>query len=439
MTLVLSFIVICCFQFCAKVIVWIIILVSLILIFIVGGIALYFGIRHCKDVLETDKTSGYILIGFGAALLLVGIILLLIIIALRKRISLGSALVQEASRMIKNNICLLLVPIIYAIIFAIGTVLIVITMVFYFSSLEMKGDDYSREIVFKKNDRLVVIYSVLCFFWLLFFIIGMTQYTIAGAGALFYFSRSSSDRKYFPIASTLWTLVWHHLGSIAVGSFLIALVCTFRAIVLYMSKKAKASKNETLRCILSCLQCCLGCLQKLLEFISCRAYILMAIEGKNFWYSAFDAIKLLLSNPIRSLFITAISKFLIVCGELLVCAITTITCFIILRPDVFSADGKSPIHVVYWWFIAFLCAIISILITWIFFQVYDYLIDTAYMCFLKDEEMEMKYRNDYLTYASDDLRSFMDVVDENAKDIENGGDGNFRNDRKDTPIIKISV
>jgi hypothetical protein len=189
LTLLLCLFTVCCLQCCAKIIVWLIIIVALVLIFVVGGIALYYGIRYCRDDLQSNKTSGYVLIGFGSVMLFIGLIIFLIIIALRNRISLAAALVQESSRfylfyryddfnifafrIIKNNLCLLLVPFAYAILFAIGVALLIITMVYYFSSLEQVADGPIRKIIFNKNDRYVVLYSVLCFFWLAFFIVGV--------------------------------------------------------------------------------------------------------------------------------------------------------------------------------------------------------------------------------------------------------------------------
>lgn len=242
----------------------------------------------------------------------------------------------------------------------------------------------------------------------------MNQYTIAGVGAALYFSRSSKDHPAFPIARTLKTLLLHHIGSIAVGSFLIALVATVRTIILYLSKQAKDARNETLKTLLACVQCCLGCLQKLVEFIAERAYIMMAIHGKNFWVSSFDALKLMLDNPLRSALLTAISKLLIVMAMVFVTGVSVLVCFVILRPNLFSESIAPFFPVLYWWFILLICAIIAFFVVWLVFQVYEFLIDTIFMCFLYDEHLEHKYGDEHLTYASDDLREFMDIVDNNA-------------------------
>lgn len=419
-TLVIAFVVICCLQCFAKVITWCLIFAGVLLVVVIGIITLVYGANNYTNGLQSDKTSSYIFIGFGIGCLVAALILIIILIALRNRISLAASLVKVASEAIKGNMCLILVPVVYALIFIVGLVLILVTMVYFLSSLEIDPGDPEtmsvRSIKIIKEDRYVVLFVVLCFWWMTFLIIGANQYTIAGAGAYHYFSRKG-EKPLFPIARTLVTLVLHHLGSIAVGAFLIALVATVRTILLYIAQKVKKTKNEQLKCLIACLQCCLGCLQKCVEFIASRAYIMMAIQGKNFWVSAFDALTLLMANPLRTMLLTAISKFLIIMAEITVAGLSVLISFILLRPDLFKEGLVSPFPpVMYWWFISFICALIAFFLTWIIFQVYESLIDTLFFCFLYDEHMEEIGRENYTTYCPEDLKQYMTVVDTNARE-----------------------
>lgn len=93
----------------------------------------------------------------------------------------------------------------------------------------------------------------------------------------------------------------YHLGSIAFGSFLIALIQFIRIIFEYYKKQIeKANKeNPAIKVILCLTSYLLDCLERFIKFISKNAYIQMAITGKNFCSSAWNAFILILKNALR--------------------------------------------------------------------------------------------------------------------------------------------
>lgn len=83
-----------------------------------------------------------------------------------------------------------------------------------------------------------------------------------------------------PILTSVWRLIRYHLGSVALGSFVIALVKFIRYILMYLEKKLKeqdeGSSNPLTKCALACLkccQCCLWCFEKVLKYLNKNAYI----------------------------------------------------------------------------------------------------------------------------------------------------------------------
>ncbi|KAH7825053.1 putative Choline Transporter-like (CTL) Family Protein [Monocercomonoides exilis] len=419
--IILSFIWICFMQCCGKCLVWTSIILCLILILLLGLWMLIYGLtNYMKLPSEQDKTNCYVLIGFGGAVLLIWIILVIIMIALRKRISLAVGLVQEASKALRSMCCLIVVPLGYILLFAVVVVFLIVTMVFYFSSLNFVENGGHKTIEPTSNTRWVVLFVFLMFLWCTFFIMGMNTSTIAGAGAEWYFTRDkATDLPTFPIGRSLKILVLHHMGSVSVGSFLIAVVALFRTIVLYLQQKVKekAPENCCLRCCLACLQCCLGCCQRFLEFIADRAYVMMMIFGKSFFPSAIDAMNLMLRNILRTAVLTKVTSIIIICGVLAVTALSSLICLIILRPD-FIVTEKPFLEIVYWWFILLICAIIAFAVAWLMMMVYDSLIQTLFMCFLIDEEMHLNSQGAHEPYASISLQQQMDTVKNRSKEMK---------------------
>lgn len=73
-------------------------------------------------------------------------------------------------------------------------------------------------------------YNLLAFFWFCQFIIGCQHMVIAGAVACWFFTRNKSKLG-SPILKSFGNLVRYHMGTVALGSFIIAVVQFLRAVL----------------------------------------------------------------------------------------------------------------------------------------------------------------------------------------------------------------
>lgn len=68
----------------------------------------------------------------------------------------------------------------------------------------------------------------------------------------------------------------YHLGSLAFGSFLLAVVWMLIAVFEYLNKKIEATSNRVTegftRVITGCVRCCLQCCHRFIKFINKNAY-----------------------------------------------------------------------------------------------------------------------------------------------------------------------
>ena len=63
----------------------------------------------------------------------------------------------------------------------------------------------------------------------------------------------------------------YHLGSLAMGSFVMALVWMIRFVLWLYTKwaeKYKASENGCVKCVLKSMNCCMVCFEKCVKFLS---------------------------------------------------------------------------------------------------------------------------------------------------------------------------
>ena len=123
--------------------------------------------------------------------------------------------------------------------------------------------------------KYVGLYSLFGYLWLNAFLIGVAQFTVSAACAIWYFSCTSDSNGKGSITRGFYWCFRFHFGSIAMGAFLIALVQFIRIIFEYYRRQMeKANKdNKVVKALLCLTSYLLDCLERFVKFISKNAYI----------------------------------------------------------------------------------------------------------------------------------------------------------------------
>eukprot|EP01046_Picozoa_sp_COSAG06_P048201 COSAG06_NODE_7158_length_2604_cov_0.969661_1_plen_849_part_10 len=142
--------------------------------------------------------------------------------------------------------------------------------------------------------------------WVAFFGFLWTANMFAGIGTIV-MSRSVADNYWhdpedthplptMPTVNALKGTLFYHLGSAIFGGLLIAIIQLIRAIIEYIDRQTKALRehNPSLECVFKVLACCSWCAEKVVKYLTSNAYICVAITGKAFMPSAWQAFKILL-------------------------------------------------------------------------------------------------------------------------------------------------
>ena len=92
-----------------------------------------------------------------------------------------------------------------------------------------------------------------------------------------------------------------HLGSLAFGALLVAVVQFVRVLFEWFDQQSKklTEGNEAAKLVVKCTRCCLWCLEKCLRFITGYAYIFIALNGDAFCTACRDTFKLLTGYPVQ--------------------------------------------------------------------------------------------------------------------------------------------
>ena len=104
----------------------------------------------------------------------------------------------------------------------------------------------------------------------------------------------------------------YHLGTLACGSFILAVVQLFRLMVEFINQKVRSatSNNKCGRGVLWCFRGCFFVLEKVVKYINRNAFIMTAMVGTGFWKSSQDAFHMITANIVRGFFVNQVNRVL---------------------------------------------------------------------------------------------------------------------------------
>lgn len=256
-----------------------------------------------QEQIKYTEITSYVLFGLSA-------LCILFACCFRNSIQTAVRCVQESGRAINNMILIFGVP------FLQGLMLLVFWITFGLISanlaslgevttrtfqVDLDGTQLSMR-TFEFNDfiRYCGWYLLFIFFWVAAFVLAIGDMTVALAVSRWYFTVSKREVNSSWVLGSLKTTFRYHLGTLAFGSLLLAIVRLLRAIMVRIQQTVKKMTNEKIaNMLLCCCQCCLCCLERILKFINKNAYIQCAIFGTPFWESGRQACFLIVRQAAR--------------------------------------------------------------------------------------------------------------------------------------------
>ncbi|GJQ71206.1 hypothetical protein Trydic_g1103 [Trypoxylus dichotomus] len=408
-------------RFFVGILVWVV-LVGVILFSVAATIAFWYLYYQHNDNEDAETSylgitiaqrqkSFYLICGILATI--VSFCVIVVIIALRKRINLVVQLFVEAGKSITAMPLLLFEPLLTLI-----SLFTVIVCWLYFSLwIQSAGFlTYVRKgfFIFKSDSTMKIagFWNLFSMLWMCQFIIGCQHMVLGGAIATWYFTRNKNQLGY-PIIYSFYNLIRYHLGSVCFGSLIIAIVQLVRILLLILQRYLKNKTGRCAQCILTCCQCCLYCFEKSLKFISGYAYIRVAMYGKNFCKSGREAFKVLVNNSLRVTVINSVGDFVLILTKVLVVVATVII-------GVHMLQNKEGLQ--YMWIPLVLVGTFTYFVAHCFITVYEMAIDTIFLCFCEDCE-----QNDGILRPYFMSKSLMKFVENSRKAMYAGNEGQSPN------------
>jgi len=217
---------------------------------------------------------------------------------------------------------------------------------------------------------------IFSFFWTSQVIKNIVHVTAAGCFATWYFL-NGTGMPADPTLKSFRRATTYSFGSICLGSLLVAIVKTIRAVL-----QSLRNQNATLACIVDCI---LGCIDSLLRFFNNYAFAMVAIYGKSYWNSAKDTFALFERSGV-----------LLLVNDNIISTVIFMVCLIGGCITAVLAGGISYALVDHWYIVAVVAFFIGFSMLMMTMEVVESGTSTLFVCYAEDP-MALQ-RNDPVLY-----------------------------------------
>ena len=156
---------------------------------------------------------------------------------------------------------------------------------------------------------------------------------VASCCCMWYYNHGANSELDSPVTRSFWMSFRYHLGSLAFGSFILAVVQFMQLMVEIFKKQAEQTGADQSPCfeyMINCLRCCLQCVERIVKFINETAYIQIALRGKNFCMAAKDGFEIVWSNGMRYLIVAGVGGLMMFLGRILIAVGTTLAFYCLI-------------------------------------------------------------------------------------------------------------
>ena len=133
-----------------------------------------------------------------------------------------------------------------------------------------------------------MLFSIL---WICAWLEYSSRFIVQVAAASYYFDSNASRDGSASVGLGFKFAYLKHMGSLALGSFIIAVVRFIKYVFVYLSQSASKATGENVlvQVLVKCALCYLDLLEKITDYINESAYAYMAVSGESFCTAAWHA------------------------------------------------------------------------------------------------------------------------------------------------------
>ena len=315
-------------------------------------------------------------------------IYLLVMICCFSSLRIAIAVIETAADYFADTKRIIMVPLLFFVIGIIMFVMWVAGMICVASIGEIAVDSVStqsKEIEWSSETTWAVWYMVFGFIWIIALLVTMNEFVVIVSAVTWYYSdKTIEDDDGIPGDSDVsYGFKWmfrYHFGSLAFGSFILALVWMIRIIFEYIGEKMvdAVAGNGCTKCLFACIHCCLDCFDRFVRYLNRNAYIYMALSSESFCSSALNSFILILKNAAKFSFVEGIADVFMFLAKFFISISTTALSWLIMGAMTDVDNPFMPLFVIF---------MLSYMVSAVFMAVFDVSANTILQCYLMDKSI----------------------------------------------------
>ena len=292
----------------------------------------YLNVKDSTNTLKKDSANAFLVGGIVSGL--AAIIFTIMLVCGFNQLKIAIDVVDAAADFIRKTKRIVLVPVVYFFL------QLAIILVWFFAiicimslgdiTVDQSGDHQIKNISYTSTGKITekdiyILYMVMFFglLWILAFLNAQQSFIVMVSGCTYYFD-SDKDKDGFAEVMTGVKMAWvNHVGSLALGSFIIAVVEFLRIVVMTITEQAtKASgNNPAVKCIACIANCFMACLEKIVDYINKSAYAYMAVSGDSFCTAAWNGFLLNMKHALEFAWANTLAQLFILTGKISLVAV----------------------------------------------------------------------------------------------------------------------
>ena len=307
----------------------------------------------------------------------------LLILLLCSRINLAANILESTAEFVQDEPTVFLIPVIFTV-FLLGLIIFWLPTISMLSSVgEVSTENRTIFINIKWETSTRVYMWVLLFalLWGISFNFSQETFSIAAMSSSWYFERT--DKKNVSSFTVICWSFTYHVGTLAFGSFLIAVLWLVQVILSYIYSKLKevGAEDSSAAFLVKCAGCFVACFERTLKYINKHAYIETALRNLDFCPAAAKCMEITTKNFIRFGVLLGITELFLFMGSLFITCLTTFLMNYVIQAyaDTYGieVDTIGPLLFIF---------VFTLTICVIFSYVYEVSADSLLHCYILDEE-----------------------------------------------------
>lgn len=228
------------------------------------------------------------------------------------------------------------------------------------------------------------LYMLFMALWVTAWLSYTSQFITIVTACTYYFNSGPETEASADVATGFKFAYLYHMGSIAFGALIIAIVRFIRIVFVYICEKASeaSGENPVVKGVAACGNCVLACIEKICDYINVNAFSFMAVTGQSFCSSAWYAFLLNMKHLLKFSFANLIAKVFIFIGKL---AITVGNCYSLFALMKFVFKDTEEVGSLFGPIVAI--GVTTYVTASIFLGIFDTIVQALLICLAIDMDM----------------------------------------------------